>query len=154
MLIGYCRSMPTVGLDPTDIEGGGTQNQESVLRAAGCKKFFIDSNKTAQKLVMREAALDFIRENDVLVVTSIDRVVRSSCELMELMQQLANHGATLRVLMFGGAVLDTSDPSSKPILRVLSAVSDWETALQSERPKLAKDVPPVGSLYRGRYSGF
>jgi DNA invertase Pin-like site-specific DNA recombinase len=102
MLIGYCRSMPTVRLDPTDIEGGGTQNQESVLRAAGCKKFFIDSNKTAQKLVMREAALDFIRENDVLVVTSIDRVARSSCELMELMQQLANHGATLRVLMFGG----------------------------------------------------
>lgn len=154
MLIGYCRSMPTDRLKPDDLEGGGTQNQESVLRAAGCKKFFIDSNKTAQKLVKREAALDFIRESDVLVVTSIDRVARSACELMELLQQLASHGATLRVLMFGGTVLDTSDLSSKATLRVLSAVADWETALQSDRPKLAKDAPPVGNEYRGRWSGF
>ena len=74
MLIGYCRSSPTEKLDQLDLEISSVQNQERVLRAEGCKKFFVDTSENSRKSSGKDAALRSMREGDVLVVTSIDRI--------------------------------------------------------------------------------
>ena len=152
MLIGYCRSTPVERLDPLGLDGSGVQNQERVLRAAGCRKFFIDSSETSRKASQKDAALSFMREGDVLVVTSVDRVARSASELMDVIEQLSDHGASLRVLMFGGAVLNTSDPDCRRTIEVLSATADWESAILNERPKSAKNMPITKEYRGGRWS--
>ena len=148
MLIGYCRSTPTEKQDPLGLDGSGVQNQERVLRAAGCKKFFIDASETSRKRSEKDAALSFMRDGDVLVVTSIDRIAKSAGEVMDVIEQLADHGASLRVLMFGGAVFDTMDPGSRRTIEILSATADWEYAILNERPKSSKGMPS-GKEYRG-----
>ena len=67
---------------------------------------------------------------------------------MDVIEQLADHGASLRVLMFGGAVFDTMDPGSRRTIEILSATADWEYAILNERPKSSKGMPS-GKEYRG-----
>ena len=152
MLIGYCRSTPAERLDPLGLDGSGVQNQERVLRAAGCIKFFIDTSETSRKSSQKDAVLSFMREGDVLVVTSIDRIARSAGEVMDVIEQLADHGASLRILMFAGAVFDTSDPDCRRIIEVLSATADWEFAILNERPKSMKNMPASKEYRGGRWS--
>jgi len=152
MLIGYCRSSPTEKLDPLGLDGSGVQNQERVLRGAGCIKFFTDTSETSRKRSEKETALSFMREGDVLVVTSIDRIAKSAGELMDVIEQLADHGASLRVLMFGGSVFDTSKPESRRTIEILSATADWEFAILNERPKSTKNMPASKEYRGGRWS--
>ena len=153
MLIGYCRSSPTEKLDQLDLEISSVQNQERVLRAEGCKKLFVDTSENSRKSSGKDAALRFMREGDVLVVTSIDRIAKSAGELMDVIEQLADHGASLGVLMFCGAVFDTADADARPTIEVLSAIADWESAILNERPKLMK-MQSSAKEYRGRWSLF
>lgn len=154
MLIGYCRSSLIEKLDPLGLDADGVQNQERVLRAAGCRKFFIDTSETFRKRNEKEAALGFVREGDVLVVTSIDRVARSAGELMDVIEQLVDRGASLRVLMFGGGVFDTSDPASRRTVQILSATADWESAILNERTNSRKSVVPTKEYRGGRWSAL
>ena len=48
-----------------------------------------------------QAALEFVREGDVLVVTKLDRLARSVADLMELIQTLDRKSVGLRVLSLG-----------------------------------------------------
>jgi DNA invertase Pin-like site-specific DNA recombinase len=54
-----------------------------------------------------EAALDYCRDGDTLVVTKVDRLARSARHLSELVDQLEAKSVTLRILNFGGDAVDT-----------------------------------------------
>src|ERR1043166_4339331 len=98
MEVGYAR---TSTLDQT----AGFEAQVRDLTAAGCEKVFkeqVSSVGTRQQL---EAALDFIREGDTLVVTKLDRLARSIGHLSDITKAVEAKGANLQVLGMG---LDTS----------------------------------------------
>src|SRR6478752_5904556 len=99
MEIGYAR---TSTLEQT----AGLEAQLRDLKAAGVKKIFSEqlSSVDAERPQL-EAALDFAREGDVLVITKIDRVARSVANLCELEAKLHAKGASLKVLT---PQLDTS----------------------------------------------
>ncbi len=59
------------------------------------------------KRAQLEAALEFLREGDVLVVTKLDRLARSVADLMQVIQTLDGKSVGLRVLNLG---MDTHDP--------------------------------------------
>lgn len=77
------------------------QNLDRQLEALeeSCKKIFSDklSGKNTNRPALQEM-LDFIREGDIVVVTELDRLGRSSKELTELMNQIQQKKATLEVL--------------------------------------------------------
>jgi Resolvase, N terminal domain len=54
-----------------------------------------------------EAALDYCREGDTLVVTKLDRLARSARHLSELVDKLEANGVALRILDFSGNAVDT-----------------------------------------------
>lgn len=64
-----------------------------------CSKIFSDklSGKNKNRPALLEM-LDYIREGDIVVVTELDRLGRSSKELTELMNSIQNKKATLEVL--------------------------------------------------------
>jgi DNA invertase Pin-like site-specific DNA recombinase len=70
MLVGYGRTSTTD-------QGAGFEAQEAGLAAAGCEKLFIEQVSSVGKRQELEAALDYVRQGDTLIVTKLDRLARS-----------------------------------------------------------------------------
>ena len=71
MLVGYART--------SSIEQrAGLEAQARDLVAAGCEKIFSEQVSSVAKRDQLEAALDFVREGDTLVVTRVDRLSSTS----------------------------------------------------------------------------
>ena len=77
------------------------------LEAAGTEKILQEQVFSVGTRPQLNAALDFIREGDVLVVTKLDRLARSTAHLLEVVGTIEAKGVTLRILDLS---IDTSTP--------------------------------------------
>src|SRR5690242_11448924 len=76
MLIGYARTSTTD-------QAAGIQAQERDLLEIGCSKLFVEQVSSMGIRRQLEAALDYVREGDTLVVTKLDRLARFSDRSVE-----------------------------------------------------------------------
>src|SRR5271163_1282604 len=98
MLIGYARTS-------TVTQEAGLEAQERDIRAAGAEKLFGEQVSSVADREQLEAALDYARAGDVLVVTKLDRLARSIRDLCSIVDRLTAKGVSLRILGMG---LDTA----------------------------------------------
>ncbi|MDQ4022064.1 MAG: recombinase family protein [Actinomycetota bacterium] len=91
---------------------------------------FIDraSGKFARRLEL-DAAFDFLRADDVLVITKLDRLGCSVRNLIDLSDALQARDVGLRVLEQG---IDTTTPVGRMFFHVLAAIAEFEAALISD----------------------
>jgi DNA invertase Pin-like site-specific DNA recombinase len=113
MKVGYAR---TSSVD--QIAGFEAQLEE--LRASGCEKIFHEQVSSIAKRPQLQAAIEFAREGDILVVTKIDRLARTISDLLTLIQTLGNKKVSMRILNLG---MDTQTPTGKLMLTVLGGVA-------------------------------
>lgn len=105
--------------------------QEDALREAGCDKVFID--KASGKLASRPAldqALMVARSGDQFVITRLDRLGRSTKNLIELSERLRDNGVSLVVLEQG---IDTSTAAGILFFTIIGAIAEFEHSLMVER---------------------
>ena len=67
--------------------------------------------------------LDQVREDDVLVVTRLDRLARSTRDLLDVAERLRDADAGLRSLAEPRA--DTSSPAGRMVLTVFAGIADY-----------------------------
>jgi len=96
------------------------------------------------------AALEFAREGDTLVVTRLDRLARSTTDLLSIVAILERKGVALRVLDFGGAEMDTKSPSGRMLLTMFAAVAEFERGIMLERQRAGIAKAKAEGRYRGR----
>jgi len=109
------------------------EDQEEVLRAAGCDQVFIDV--ASARLAYRpelDLAIRTAQAGDQLVVTRLDRPGRSLEHLIELCNKLQLRGIDLIVLE---QCIDTSTAGGPPFFQVLGAIAEFQHALISERTR-------------------
>ncbi len=94
MLVGYARTS-------TAEQVAGLDAQTRDLLATGCKKLFQEQVSSVAARSQLEAALDFCREGDTLVVTKLDRLARSTADLLRIVETLEMKGVGLRIVDFG-----------------------------------------------------
>lgn len=70
---------------------------------------------------------------DTLVVTTLDRLGRSTTNMLELATELQEQGINLRVLNLGGGDVDTSQPMGKLMFTVMAGLAEMELAIKTER---------------------
>jgi DNA invertase Pin-like site-specific DNA recombinase len=70
----------------------------SATKGAGCEKIFNEQVSAVGKRPQLEAALDYIREGDTLLVTKSDRLARSTQHLLEVADRVKAKGADLCIL--------------------------------------------------------
>jgi DNA invertase Pin-like site-specific DNA recombinase len=97
VLVGYARTS-TVDQD------AGFQAQRRDLQAAGCTKIFSEQVSSVTEREQLNAAIDYLREGDVLVATKLDRLARSMRHLLQIVDAVKEKRASLRIL---GMSLDT-----------------------------------------------
>jgi hypothetical protein len=110
MLIGYARTS-------TFEQEAGLQAQEHDLQEVGVERIFREQTSATGPREALAEAIDFARENDVLVVTKLDRLARSVADLVTLTQTLKRKKVGLRVLAMN---LDTTTSTGRLMLNLLA----------------------------------
>jgi len=64
-----------------------------------------------------------LHDGDTLVVTTLDRLGRSTIDMLAFAEQLRGQGAGLRVLNLGGGDVDTSTPMGSMVFSVMAALA-------------------------------
>jgi len=106
--------------------------QRPRLTAAGCEKLFEEKISGAKRNRPElERLLSEIRGQDILVVTRLDRLARSTAELLAIAERLREKDAGLQSLDEPWA--DTSSPSGRMILTVFAGIAEFERALIKQR---------------------
>lgn len=77
-----------------------------------------------------KACLEYVREGDVLAVTRLDRLARSTLHLCQIAQALKDKGADLKVL---DQNIDTGDATGRLLFNMLGAIGQFETEIRAER---------------------
>ncbi len=140
MIIGYARTSTTDQI-------AGLEAQLRELEASQCKKIFQEQVSSVAIRAQLEAALEFAREGDVLVVTKLDRLARSVADLMTLIQTLEKKAVGLRILSLG---MDTQTPTGTLMLTVLGAVAQFEREIMLERQREGVAKAKSAGKYKGR----
>jgi len=127
-LIGYARvSSKSQSLDI----------QISALISAGVSKRHLYSEKVSGKhRSNREALEDMltrgIRKGDTVVCTRLDRLARSTRDLLKIAELLEDKGVDLKVL---DQPIDTSNAAGKLFFTMLGAFSEFESSIRAERQR-------------------
>ncbi|AYM66126.1 recombinase family protein [Agrobacterium fabrum] len=109
-----------------------TSQQRADLSAAGCSRIFSENISGAKKdRPELQRMLDHIRPGDIVIVTRLDRLARSTIDLLHIGERIAAAGAGLRSLAEPWA--DTTTPAGKMILTVFAALADFERSLILDR---------------------
>jgi DNA invertase Pin-like site-specific DNA recombinase len=140
MQIGYAR---TSTLDQV----AGFEAQKRDLEGAGCEKVFAEQVSSVAERGQLSAALDYLREGDVLTVTKLDRLARSVWDLLDIVQRIEGKKAGLRILAMN---LDTTTPTGKLMLQVLGAVAEFERSMMLERQREGIAKAQSQGKYKGR----
>jgi DNA invertase Pin-like site-specific DNA recombinase len=143
ILIGYARTSTTEQL-------AGLDAQVRDLTAAGCKKLFQEQVSSVVEREQLNAALEYAREGDTLVVTKLDRLARSARHLSEIVDTLQGRGVALRILNLGGDTVDTRGATGRLILNVFAAFAQFEREMMLERQREGIARAKLNGKYKGR----
>ena len=140
MLIGYARTS-------TVEQVAGFDAQIGTLQAAACDRIFKEQVSSVAKREQLAAALDYIRDGDVLVVTKLDRLARSVADLVDIVRRIEGKDAALRILDMG---LDTKTPTGRLMLNVIGSVAQFEREMMLERQREGIAKAKSEGKYKGR----
>lgn len=143
MLVGYARVS-------TSDQIAGREAQHRDLAATGCTRIFSESISSVAQRDELASALDFVRDGDTLVVTRLDRLARSTSDLLGIIATLERKNVALRILDFGGQAVDTKSPSGKLIVTMFGAVAQFERELLLSRQREGIAKAKADGKYRGR----
>lgn len=126
--------MTKVGYARVSSAGQSLDVQLDKLAKAGCAKVYREkrSGRQAENRPELQAALEYVREGDVLVVSRLDRVARSVIDLAKIADLLKRKGVSLQVLDQG---LDTSTAEGVLLFNLLGAFAEFEADIRAERQR-------------------
>jgi DNA invertase Pin-like site-specific DNA recombinase len=122
MLVGYAR---------VSTRDQCYQAQLDALQEAGCEKIFEEKLSGAQRdRPQLQAALDYVRPGDTLMVWKLDRLARSLKQLIETVEMLSEREIGLRSLT---EAIDTTSPGGRLVFHVFGALAEFERSIIRER---------------------
>ncbi len=140
MLIGYARTS-------TFEQQAGLDTQLEELEKFACDKVFSEQVSSVAQREQLEAAIDYCREADTLVVTKMDRLARSVAHMIAVNEALDAKGAHLRILDFG---MDTGTSTGTLMLNILGSVAQFEREVMLERQREGIAKAKAEGKYKGR----
>ena len=121
--------------------------QKDALKAAGCRKVFEDraSGARSERPGLTQA-LSHLRPGDTLVVWKLDRLGRTTHQLVGLLEQFERDGVKLRSIQDG---IDPSTSMGKAMLQIGAVFAEMERNLIRERTRAGLSAARA----RGRLGG-
>lgn len=127
------------------------QNTDRQLDSVELDKVFIDkaSGKDANRPKLEEL-LNYVREDDTVVVHSLDRLGRNLDDLRNIVNLLTQKNVTVKFLKENLTFTGKDSAMSKLMLSVMGAFAEFERALIKERQKEGIKIAQLKGKYKGR----
>jgi DNA invertase Pin-like site-specific DNA recombinase len=147
MRLGYAR----VSTNEQDLTA-----QTEALRGAGCERLYAEKrsgangNRAALQKMLKEAA-----PGDVIVVTRLDRLARSTRDLLNILDQLGKDEIGFRSLR--ETAIDTTTPHGRLTISILASIAEFERELIQARIREGRKRAVVAGVKFGpkfKLNGF
>jgi DNA invertase Pin-like site-specific DNA recombinase len=101
-----------------------------------------------------QAALEYVREGDVLVVHSMDRLARNLADLLHLVEGLTGRGVAVKFVKESLVFTGDDSPMSKMLLGIMGSVAQFERSMILERQREGVAKARAAGVYKGRKPAF
>lgn len=130
MKIGYAR-VSTVGQS--------LNSQIEILEAKGCNRIFTEK-KTGKNRDREELKnmLKQITHGDIVLVTSLDRLSRNTKDLLEILENISDRGASFKSIKEEWA--DTTSPAGKLMITILGGIAQFQREQTLERANEGRKI--------------
>jgi DNA invertase Pin-like site-specific DNA recombinase len=132
-------------------ESQNTARQKKSLKAAGCEVFYEEkvSGKNTDRPELQRMLAE-LEEGDVVIVHEISRLSRSVKDLIDIVEQIKDKGASLKSL--GEAWLDTSsdNPMNEFLLNIFGSLAQLERGLTLKRQREGIEIAKKEGKFKGR----
>ena len=127
------------------------QNADRQLEGMELDRIFTDkaSGKDSKRPQL-EALLAFVREDDAVVVHSMDRLARNLDDLRRIVQNLTKRGIRIEFLKEGLTFTGDDSPMAILLLSMMGAFAEFERSLIRERQREGIALAKKRGIYRGR----
>jgi DNA invertase Pin-like site-specific DNA recombinase len=140
MKIGYAR---------VSTSGQSAEGQVQQLKAAGCGRVVQETASGAKTSRAALAALlGSLRPGDTLVVTRLDRLARSTLDLLNIIKSIADRKASFQSL--GEQWADTTSAAGRLMLTILGGLAEFERELIKARTAEGRERAKGRGIRMGR----
>lgn len=118
------------------------------LKSVGCHVIRSEKQSGASREGRSELqiVLDFLRQGDVVTVVRLDRLGRDTRDVLNIVHEIEEKGASLRVLH---PPIDTSGSTGRIVLTVLGMVGEMERQFIRERQRAGIAAAKAKGVYKG-----
>lgn len=101
-------------------------------KLSGCDRIFQEkqSARSTESRDQLALCLDYVRDGDFLCITKLDRLARSTRDLLNILNRLDQKQVKLHVI---DQQIDTSTPAGMLLVTMLGAIAAFENDLRKER---------------------
>ncbi|MCU7836541.1 MAG: recombinase family protein [gamma proteobacterium symbiont of Taylorina sp.] len=123
--------MSIIGYARVSSRGQSLEIQMDKLNHHGCDTIYSEklTGTTADRPELK-ACLEYLRKGDILVITKIDRLARSTYHLTKIVNDLHEKGIDFVVT---DQNIDTTTPTGKLTFNILASIAEFETEIRKER---------------------
>lgn len=123
--------------------------QREALESAGAVRIFHEKISGARRdRPELRSLLDQLNNGDVVLVTRLDRLARSTRDLLNVLAEISDRGATFRSL--GDAWADTTTAHGRLMLTVLGGLAEFERELIRTRTAEGRERARTRGVRMGR----
>lgn len=117
----------------------------------GADKIYTDKMSGANRnRPQLQAMLDELQEGDLVVVKSLDRLARSTKDLLEIAETIREKGAGLKILDLN---IDTTTPAGELVFTIMAGIAQFERKMIKARTEEGIAVAKTKGKYQGRKQG-
>ena len=141
--------MASYGYARVSTDGQTLASQDAQLHEAGCAKVYSEkvSGARTDRAELRKL-LKRLEPGDVLIVTRLDRLARSTRDLLNILDEIAKAGAGFRSLADTWA--DTTTPHGRLMLTILGGLAEFERELIRARTTEGRKRAKARGVHMGR----
>ena len=123
------------------------------LEKAGCRKIFKEKvSGVYSKRIELEKMIEQLREGDQIIIYKLDRLARSTKELLNICDKINEAGASFKSLSESWA--DSGSAGGKMILTIFAGIAEFERELIIERTSAGRKLAMKNGIEFGRPKKF